>query len=110
MTPAEKLAAIRQIVNTDDDGPEGSLGLVWVLGQVRQILDEGKDEERAARRGLAPAATAEQQPIISAEKLPPIRGPWSADPWPSEEEERLGRTWRGDESGSTGAFTRLIGD
>ena len=41
MTPKEaqaKLDKIRALVNTDDDGPEGSMGPRWILGQVREIL------------------------------------------------------------------------
>lgn len=36
---ARQLAQIRELANTDDDGPEGSMGPRWILGQVREILD-----------------------------------------------------------------------
>lgn len=38
MTPAEKLAAIRAIVNTEDDGPEGSMGPAWIIRQVLEVI------------------------------------------------------------------------
>lgn len=54
MTPAEKLARIRAIVNTEDDGPEGAMGPAWVLGQVREVIN-GSAVERI--RGLVDEAT-----------------------------------------------------
>lgn len=35
---AETLSKIRAILAVDDDGPEGSRGPRWVLGQVRELL------------------------------------------------------------------------
>lgn len=43
---ARQLAQIRELVNTDDDGPEGSMGPRWILGQVQEILDGPNTEPR----------------------------------------------------------------